>query len=69
MLGQEVKTLVDGIRNAGYESIEWNASEVASGMYFYRLYAVGVSASGGEATSVADLTMSFTQVRKLLLLR
>jgi len=59
VLGQEVKTLVDGIRDAGYESVEWDASQVASGLYFYRMDAVGV----------ADPSRSFTQVRKLIVIR
>lgn len=68
-IGQEVKTLVDEVQEAGYISVEWNASGFASavssgggyasGVYFYRMYAI----------SVADPTRSFTRVRKLLLLR
>lgn len=59
VLGQEVKTLVNGIRDAGYESVEWDASQVASGVYFYRL----------EAVSVHEPSNRFTQVRKMVLLR
>ncbi|MBI4546678.1 MAG: T9SS type A sorting domain-containing protein [Ignavibacteriae bacterium] len=39
ILGQEVKTLVDEIQDAGYKSVEWNASQFASGVYYYRLQA------------------------------
>jgi len=39
MLGQEVATLVDDIEDAGFKSVEWNASDVSSGVYFYRLLA------------------------------
>jgi len=39
VLGQEVKTLVDEIQDAGYKSTEWNATGFASGVYFYRLHA------------------------------
>ncbi|MBI1805296.1 MAG: T9SS type A sorting domain-containing protein [Ignavibacteriae bacterium] len=59
LLGQEVKTLVDGIRDAGYESAEWDASSNASGVYFYRL----------EATSTADASKRFTEVKKMVLLK
>ncbi len=64
LLGQEVKTLVNEIRDAGYESVEWNSTNnygnaLASGMYFYKL----------EATSVNDLNKTFTKVRKMLLVR
>ena len=35
--GRLVETLVDGIVNPGEYKIEWNASDVASGIYFLRL--------------------------------
>jgi len=38
-LGQEIATLVDGIRQAGPSVIEWNAQGLASGVYLYRLTA------------------------------
>jgi hypothetical protein len=37
ILGNEVKTLVDEYREAGKYQIEFNASELASGVYFYQL--------------------------------
>ncbi|HCV42474.1 MAG TPA: hypothetical protein DGH68_03250 [Bacteroidetes bacterium] len=39
ILGQEVVMLANGEQKAGYRSVEWNASNVASGVYFYRLEA------------------------------
>ncbi len=36
-LGQEVATLVDQPQTAGTHTVKWNASNVASGTYFYRL--------------------------------
>lgn len=64
LLGQEVKTLADEIQPAGYRQVEWNSTNnsgaiVASGMYFYRI----------EATSMANPSQSFTQVKKMLLLK
>jgi len=37
VVGQVVATLVDRDMQAGYQSVTWNASSVASGIYFYRL--------------------------------
>ncbi len=59
MLGQEVETLVRGIRDAGSESVEWNATNTASGVYFYRL----------EATSTSDPSRSFVQTRKMIMVK
>ncbi len=36
-LGQMVETLVDGIRTAGAYSLQWNASALSTGLYYYRL--------------------------------
>ncbi|TNE68897.1 T9SS type A sorting domain-containing protein [bacterium] len=35
--GRLVQTLVNGMRNAGYHQVQFNASGLASGLYFYRL--------------------------------
>lgn len=37
LCGQKLATLVNREQQAGYKSISWNASEVSSGLYFYRL--------------------------------
>ena len=37
MLGQQVTTLVNGYEQAGTYSVTWNASNLASGIYFYTL--------------------------------
>ena len=59
LLGQVVATLVDGDLNAGYQSVEWNAASIASEVYFYRF----------EAASIGNPSKTFTQVRKMLLVK
>jgi hypothetical protein len=39
MLGREVRTLVNEQQPAGSYQVNWNASGVPSGIYFYRLAA------------------------------
>ncbi|MBU0984106.1 MAG: T9SS type A sorting domain-containing protein [candidate division Zixibacteria bacterium] len=39
VLGQEVATLVDNELSAGQHAVEWDASDAASGVYFYRIEA------------------------------
>ncbi|MFA6540480.1 MAG: phospholipase D-like domain-containing protein [Bacteroidota bacterium] len=37
VLGREITSLVNGDLNAGSYSVQWNASSLSSGVYFYRL--------------------------------
>ena len=41
ILGREVRTLVNEIKTAGNYTVDFNASEFASGVYFYRLQSEG----------------------------
>lgn len=43
MSGRKVEKLVDQVQAAGEYNVMWNASDRASGMYVYRLVAVGLS--------------------------
>ncbi len=43
LMGQKVATLVDENKSAGQYNIRWNAANVSSGMYYYRLEANGQS--------------------------
>jgi hypothetical protein len=37
LLGKEIKTLLNSFKNAGYYEVEFNASNLSSGVYFYKL--------------------------------
>lgn len=50
LVGQKVATLVNDYQQAGYKSINWNAAEVTTGIYYYKLTA-------GEFVSVRKLTL------------
>lgn len=63
ILGQEIKTLVDDIQDAGVKTSVWDSKNnsgnlVSSGVYFYQL----------SATSARNNTQ-FTNVKKMLLMR
>jgi plastocyanin len=59
-LGREVATLVNEMKEAGSYDVQFDASRLASGTYFYRLQAR--QTDGGQAGS-------FSAVKKLVLLR
>ncbi|MBK8551866.1 MAG: T9SS type A sorting domain-containing protein [Ignavibacteria bacterium] len=54
--GREVVKLVNEVRTAGYHTVEFNGSNLSSGMYFYRINAEG----GGQ---------NFAAVKKLVLIK
>lgn len=59
VLGQVIATLVQGVQTAGYKSVNWAGAQGATGVYLYRL----------DATSVHDPSRTFTQTKKMLLVR
>ena len=58
LLGKEVAMLTDEKKSAGNYSLEFNAGNLASGVYFYSMQA---GASAGSA--------AFTETRKLIVLK
>jgi len=50
IVGQKVTTLVDGMLQSGDHSVAWDASDVSSGVYFYRL-------TGGEVTATRKMVL------------
>ncbi len=62
ILGQVVRTLSDEVQLAGYKSVQWDSrnnfgNNVSTGVYFYRVDAVGTNGR------------SFNEVKKMLLLK
>jgi hypothetical protein len=37
LLGREITTLVNEEQSAGWKEVEWNAKNISSGIYFYKL--------------------------------
>jgi hypothetical protein len=58
LLGREVATLVNEVQGLGFKSVEFSASNLASGVYFYRMEVLPVN--GGAA---------FSQLRRLVLVK
>ncbi len=58
VLGRVVATLVDEVQSASRYSVNWNATGLSSGIYFYRIYARG-----------QDGARDFTSTKKLILMK
>ena len=43
VIGQRVAVLLNRVQNAGAHSVVWNAQNIASGVYFYRIKATGIN--------------------------
>ncbi len=60
VLGRDVATLVDGVRNAGTHTVRWNASSMPSGVYVYCLRA---------SDAVTGSKQFYFESKKMLLVR
>jgi hypothetical protein len=58
VLGREVTTLMNDIRPAGYHDALWDAGNIASGVYFYRMEAQSLTGGSG-----------FQQIKKLMVIK
>ncbi len=58
--GKEVASLVNGVQLPGTKSVNFNANNLASGVYYYRLQAGNPSTGSGQ---------SFVETKKLVLIR
>jgi hypothetical protein len=67
VLGREVATLVDRQQNAGVYHVTFDGDKFASGVYFYRITAVGNSAKGGSASGGDG--QKFVSIKKLVLMK
>ncbi|UCE20323.1 MAG: T9SS type A sorting domain-containing protein, partial [Gemmatimonadota bacterium] len=57
-LGQVVAELVDGDQEAGHHVVKWDAGELASGVYFYRIEANGTSRENrGDFTATRRMVL------------
>lgn len=55
ILGQEVKVLVDGLQNSGKYTVHFDGTNLASGMYIYRLE--GESAEGKKFSDIKKMVI------------
>jgi hypothetical protein len=58
LLGQEVQTLVNGVEESGRHAVRFNGTQLASGIYLYRMTATG-----------QDGNIVFSRVRKMVVLK
>jgi hypothetical protein len=58
VMGRKIGVIYEGIKNAGWPKVRYNASHLASGVYLYRLTAEGIERGG-----------TFQDVGKMILLK
>lgn len=52
MTGKEVANLVSGVQSAGYHTIQFDATQLASGVYFYKINGTAVNNSDNQLFSI-----------------
>ena len=57
VLGEEVRTLVNGIQSAGYKEVDFSAANLPSGVYFYTINVVDQSGSGNNFTDTKKMVL------------
>ncbi|MGQ9644894.1 MAG: discoidin domain-containing protein, partial [Ignavibacterium sp.] len=62
ILGNEIATLVDDYKSAGNYEVDFNASDIASGVYIYRLFVQDLQSNDGK-------NGVYTESKKMLLMR
>jgi hypothetical protein len=67
MLGSEVVTLINEEKSASTYEVIFNASNYASGVYFYRLQAVPTGRQAGSPSTSSG--QSFVETKKMVFLR
>jgi len=60
MLGEQVATIAEGMYESGYHKVTFNASNLPSGAYVYRIESSNPSTGSGQ---------SFVQVKKMILMK
>jgi enterochelin esterase family protein len=67
LLGEEVTTLVNEEKSAGNYTVEFNATNLPSGVYFYRLQALPTGRQAGSPS--AGSGHSFVETKKMVLMK
>lgn len=57
ILGTEIKTLVNETRPAGIHQVEFDGSELSSGIYFYKLTAIPTGNNSGEIFDIKKMSL------------
>jgi hypothetical protein len=67
ILGQVVSELVNEEQSAGWKEVQWNAKDVSSGIYFYKLQAL--QKDGQQLDLLSGRAGSFVETKKMLVVK